>query len=93
MISAEENEALAREVDQLKLPSDPAYPKELRYTNPYKDAIAAQRNLIRDDDPDAAKKKEILARADEVLLNGSEDTLQNLNRIYTHFSTPKTGDF
>ena len=90
MISAEENEALAWEVDQLKLPSDPTYPKELRYTNPYKDAIAAQRNLIRDDDPDAAKKKEILDRADEVLLNGSEDTLQNLNRIYTHFSTPKT---
>ena len=88
MISEEENEALAREVDQLKLPSDPAYPKELRVTNPYKDVIAEQRDLIRDDDPDAPKKREILLRADEVLLNGSQDTLSYLNRIYTGFNDP-----
>ena len=74
-------DAAAKEVEGFVSPSDPRFPEDRRYFNPYKNDIDALRGEIKPDDPEAAEKRALLDRVNKELSLGSDEVLEHLDRL------------
>ena len=92
LLSPERAEESAGKMESVMSPADPAYPSEKKVYHPYAEDLEKLENQIAENDPDAARKKDLLSRAAGQLVYVTQEHLDYLDMAEENGKTYFVGE-